>query len=410
MKSYVARLSRLTYMMALALVLVAMALVVTACGGDEETDGSGGSGADTVETSDNSGLEAAQALVDEYSGPSEYAPEGEPIDVAAVKNEVGPIHLIAPTLGIPFVQVVADAFKNAGEVAGVEGVVFDGQNDISEMQRGIEQAIQQKAGAIVIFSIQPESIAGPLKKAQEAGIPVVSANNSEPDAPPVENTDANATYSYSESGRVMAAYAAVTDECDVNAHMITVAEYRTTKDVAEGFKSGLAEFCPDAKYDESEVRVAQLNSEVPTLTKTLINGNPDLNWFAPSIDVIGNFIAPAIKQLGKKDSIHIVSENGVLEPNLRWVKKGDVQLASVGQNNNGLGWAFYDQGLRLAAGAEPANENIPQKLFTVENLKDVPDSALENQDELYGLITKGGKSTAYEDAYRAMWGLPEVAE
>ncbi|MEA2376828.1 MAG: ribose transport system substrate-binding protein [Thermoleophilaceae bacterium] len=242
MKSYVARLSRLTYMM--ALVLVAMALVVTACGGDEKTGGSGGSGASTVEGSDNSGLEAAQALVDEYSGPSEYAPEGEPIDVAAVKDKVGPIHLIAPTLGIPFVQVVADAFEKAGEVAGVEGVVFDGQNDISEMQRGIEQAIQQKAGAIVIFSIQPESIAGPLKKAQEAGIPVVSANNSEPDDQPAENTDANATYSYSESGRVMAAYAAVTDKCEVNAHMITVAEYAPRRTWPRASRAGSRSSAP----------------------------------------------------------------------------------------------------------------------------------------------------------------------
>lgn len=391
-----------------ALLIVVMALFVVACGDDDETGANDTGG--TPSASAENGLEEAQKLVDEFSGPAEFAPEGEPIDVAELRGETGAIHLIAPTLGIPFVQVVSDAFEDAGRTAGVEAVVFDGQNDISQMQRGIEEAIQQDAGAIVLFSLDPVAFAGPLEKAEEAGIPVVSANNGDPDDPLDEGTDANATYSYTEAGNVMAAYAAVRSECDVNAHVITVSEYRSTKNVAAGFKESLESFCPDAEVAESDARVATLDSEIPSLTKTLISRNPDLNWFAPSIDVIGNFIAPSIRQLGKQDSIHIVSENGALDPNLRWVKKGDVQLGTVGQNNRGLGWAFYDQGLRLAAGAEPADQNIPQKLFTVENLADVPASALEDQDELWGVITKGGKSTAYEDAYREQWSMPEVTE
>lgn len=388
------------------LVVVAMALFVAACGSDDSSSGDSESSADSAAT----GLAEAQRLVDEFSGPATFDPGGEPIDVAKLRGEVGPIHLIAPTLGIPFVQVVVEAFKDAGKTAGVEGVVFDGQNDISEMQRGIEQAIQQKAGAIVLFSLDPKAFAKPLEKAQEAGIPVVSANNGDPDDPLDPGTNANATYSYTEAGEVMAAYAAVRDECDVNAHVITVSEYRSTKNVAAGFKDALGQFCPDAKVEESDARVATLNTEIPSLTKTLIARNPELNWFAPSIDVIGNFVAPAIRQLGKQDDIHIVSENGALDPNLRWVKKGDVQLGTVGQNNKGLGWAFYDQGLRLAAGAEPSDQNIPQKLFTYENLKDIPASALEDQDELWDVITKGGKSTAYEDAYRRQWSMPEVTQ
>ncbi len=391
-----------------ALAAVAMTLFVAACGDDDSSSGDSQGSADGA--SAGSGIEAAQQMVDDFSGPAVFDPGGEPIDAAALRGQTNPIHLISPTLGIPFVQVVVEAFKDAGKTAGIEGVVFDGQNDISEMQRGIEQAIQQKAGAIVLFSLDPKAFAGPLKKAQDAGIPVVSANNGDPDDPLDPGTNANATYSYTEAGEVMAAYAAVRDKCDVNAHVITVSEYRSTKNVAAGFKDALGQFCPDAKVDESDARVATLNTEIPSLTKTLISRNPELNWFAPSIDVIGNFIAPAIRQLGKQDDIHIVSENGALDPNLRWIKAGDVQLGSVGQNNKGLGWAFYDQGLRLAAGAEPSDQNIPQKLFTYENLKDIPASALEDQDELWDVITKGGKSTAYEDAYRRQWSMPEVGQ
>jgi len=118
--------------------LVALAtaatLAVAGCGGDDESSTSGGSGGG-----------------------------GE---------EGGLIAIITPPVENPFFKAEADAAKAKAEELGYETSVASHDDDPNKQSELIDAAISRKAKAIILDNAGADASIGPVRKAEDAGIPV----------------------------------------------------------------------------------------------------------------------------------------------------------------------------------------------------------------------------------------------
>ena len=97
--------------------------------------------------------------------------------------------------------------KDGAATVGATGVGFDSKSSVAEGTRGVEEAIQAKAGVITIDGFQPQLLAPAIASAQQAGIPVLTANTQDP-GPPLPGYPAGvvgvATHPFSTPGRIEA--------------------------------------------------------------------------------------------------------------------------------------------------------------------------------------------------------------
>lgn len=93
------------------------------------------------------------------------------------------ITYVTPLIGHPVWLVSEEGFKAAEKEFGFEGA-WVGPNGISvnEMIEQIELAIASKVDGIISMALNPEAFGPVLKKAAEAGIPVVLVNSDAPDS------------------------------------------------------------------------------------------------------------------------------------------------------------------------------------------------------------------------------------
>ena len=85
---------------------------------------------------------------------------------------------VAYVTSIPFWTDPVAGFMAACEALGVKGT-FTGpvEFDAAAQARTVEELIAKKPAGIVIFPADPDALSEPLKKAMEAGIPVICANS-----------------------------------------------------------------------------------------------------------------------------------------------------------------------------------------------------------------------------------------
>ena len=90
--------------------------------------------------------------------------------------------------------------------------------------------------------------------------------------------------------------------------------------------------------------------------------------------------------------IEVIGSDAV-PSNLDWIRKGNIQVADVGEPEVWLGWAALDEVARGMLGMKPVDEQIPLRLFVAENLKDVSN----DENELFG--------GDFVEQYKKLWGL-----
>jgi len=88
----------------------------------------------------------------------------------------GKIGLSVLTLTNPFFKVIADKMTEAGKEAGYEVVVVSGEFDSATQANQVKDFIVQKVSAIVLTPCDSKSIGTAIKEANEAGIPVFTAD------------------------------------------------------------------------------------------------------------------------------------------------------------------------------------------------------------------------------------------
>ena len=105
-------------------------------------------------------------------------------DSTKTSGEAKHLVFVTPLIAHPVWLAAKEGFDDAAEEFGFRGDwVGPSVIDVDEMIKQIEVAIAEKADGIITQGLNPEAMVPVLKKADEAGIPVVVVNSDIPDAP-----------------------------------------------------------------------------------------------------------------------------------------------------------------------------------------------------------------------------------
>jgi ribose transport system substrate-binding protein len=337
-----------------------------------------------------SGISQAKALVQAAMNAPSFKGPKTSFDMS--KNKGKTVWFISP-VSVPFVLDIIKGAKEAAAAAGIKLVVFDGKGLVTEWNKGVREAVAQKADGIILQAEDPTLVSTPLAAARAAHIPVIDAEVSDPTSPKAPGIFAHVTIDFSRGGRLLADY--MTWKSGGNAHAIAFydSHFSVHRIILGGLKSELSRVCPRCKLTTEVADSAQIATQGPAKTANVLRRQPDTNWLVAIADYEAPWLLQGVRTAGATGKVRLIGHDAVFD-NLKLIRKGQGQEADPGIPLGWKGWAEIDEIGRAMAGEPPANENIPYRFFTKENL---PRS---------GTLTSAifGK-TDYRSAYKKLWGL-----
>ena len=165
------------------------------------------------------------------------------------------------TIGITQNNVGVDSYQTtyeqafmsyAAELDGVETVVLDAGGDVARQIGQIQDLIQQRVDAIIIWPTQGQAVVPAVRQAHMAGIPVVITNSQIAE----EGFEFIASFSGPDN-ITQGNYAAemMCDALDGEGQIVQITGqpgYTTAMERQEGFEDRLAEACPGVEIMESQ--------------------------------------------------------------------------------------------------------------------------------------------------------------
>lgn len=379
-----------------AALIAAVAALVAACGSDSDSSSSSSTAKPGGATS--SGVAEAKKMVSEFTAVPKWQGPTEPIkDISQLKGKL--VVCLDSNFAVPFLKQLCDDMETAFKSIGMRVLKIDGKGDTNNYNAGVRTAIAQKAAGIALVAIGSSVIGPALKRAKAAGIPVTTTANDPLGSPQPPEIGANITVDYTKIGQLQAAYAVAVSNGNVNAHGFYGGAFPSDVAQAKGQKDELARLCPSCKLKQESVLISNFPTTVPPIVQTAIRADPKLNWFFPTFDALNLYVVPAVTQAGAAKRVQSTSHNAIAA-NLKYVLKGQVQSASIGENTTWWAYATADNLARLMVGqAAIPDEKIPLRIFDKKVLEEAGGaSVVDNQDALFGDVP-------YREKYAALWGL-----
>ncbi|MBG0763799.1 MAG: substrate-binding domain-containing protein [Tissierellales bacterium] len=169
----------------------------------------------------------------------------------------------------PFQVAIKDAIEAEAANQGATVNVSIADQDLNRQISAIEDFITQEVDAIIIVPVDSDGITGAIKKAQDAGIPVITADIK---ANGVEVSSHIATDNYS-GGLIAAEAMAKYLDGEGNVGLITYPEVQSVRDRIDGFKDN-AENHPGLNI-VTELP-GRTREEAKTASEDMLTANPDL--------------------------------------------------------------------------------------------------------------------------------------
>lgn len=336
-------------------------------------------------------------MVAEAERPITEPPSVPAFDAAKAKGKS--VWFVSFALAIPYSQQVWRGVQHGAEALGMESHSFDGKFSPAQVARGVDLALQDKADAIIVHALPPDVVAPALAKAEDAGVPVISAEIQDP-GPPLpqvpESVDAIAGHSYSIPAGLMAAKVVADSGGDANVLFLSASDIGPGSGQGkDAFVAKMKELCPDCEVKVEDSPVAQwagLTKSVPSM----LRANPDVNYLVPIFDGMVVNILPGIRSAGAEDRVKVVSGDAT-QSVLEAMKSDDVVIGDVGQPNVWTGVGIIDQTARVLAGEEPLEDiGVQYRLFTDENVNDI---------DLGGDVSSWFGDVDFLSEYKEIWGV-----
>jgi len=272
----------------------------------------------------------------------------------------------------PFFGEIADGMKAEAAKHGYEVVVVSGDFDVDKQKNQVSDFIVQKVAAIVLCPCDSKSIGTSIKKANEAGIPVFTADIAciAEDAKVVSHI---ATDNY--GGGRMAAKAMI--EALGGTGKIAILDHPEVESVIQrtkGFKDELAQATKE-KGVKIEI-VAQLPSGGTeekgfSATEDILQRHPDLDGIFAINDPSAMGSIQAIERAGKTGKIKVVGFDGQLIA-LQAIKDGKIYADAI-QYPKRIGAITVQTIVKYVAGEQVDSEIlIPTGLYRQEDAKKDP--------------------------------------
>ncbi|MCX2749992.1 substrate-binding domain-containing protein [Arthrobacter sp. MI7-26] len=370
------------------LTLAAGLVALSACG-----NGTSVKAADSSLTSEQvAAVKTATDRVNEAKKPVTFVAPGPKFSTASAKGKK--VFFVANFIGSPFTDALVAGLKEALEPRGVQVEVRDAGASPAKAATYFDQAISQKADAILNLAISTDAIKASVESAKAAGIPVVQMFNADPGAKDETSIGvaAQVSFGYGRGMALVGDYAIMASAANVNAAAWESTDVGTSGAAVNGLKSEFAQLCPktcnvDTLYDAQAAVWAQ---RVPSQASAALK-NSKINWLLPLYDSHLTWILPQIVASSRND-VRTASFNGNLAAMQAMQKDPNSTAALVHSPLAWAAWATADQTLRVLTGMAPlADTKIPLRLFDKSNIPDLnaPESTWEGAD--------------FKSGYSALW-------
>jgi ribose transport system substrate-binding protein len=376
-----------------------VALLATAgCGSSDNEKSPSGKGG-------GPGVAAAKQRVAELMKPTtKYDPPGAALkDVKSLSGKT--VWYIPITEKVEFFQAVTGGLKTALGKAGVKLRSCSGEANPSATAACVNQAVDARAGAIVLDAIPIAVAAQAFEAAKASDIPVlVTDQNPPPPGAPGGVTGigddklAYASFGAEDLMRGVADWIIADSNGKANVLVTELTDSPSTQQwIREGAIGEYRKYCPGCKASTVKINIASLQ-QVPSAISSALVRNQDTNYVQPQFDAVAQPVQQGVQQAGFANKVKAASATGLLA-GLQQVKQQGFIKADVGINYGYQGWAIADELFRMMLGKPPVEENIPQRLFTKENIGTIQlTPQAEATGEWFG-------STEFREMFTKLWGL-----
>jgi ABC-type sugar transport system substrate-binding protein len=372
--------------------IAAATALLTACSDDPAPAPQQTQAAGPVVTDAAAGVAEAQQTVDRYREPPTWQGPDQPVNVGSLAGKK--VTYISVSNSIPVLKYWSDEVtKLLKQYGGVQLNVVDAKGSVDEANKGFEQAIAQKADAIVFLALPPSLFQAQISRAKAAGIKVISAQTGIPgklDA----GQDAEVTFDYVKVGQLIGAWMVADSQGKGKGVVITSDDVPASQPQAQGTINEVKRLCPQCDVSTKDVQIPQWQTSIGPLFQTTINSDPTRTYLLPLYDGQALPGLGAIRTAGAGGKVKVGAFNatpGIVEQ-LKDPASG-LKL-EVGGHNEWWAYACTDQIFRVLAGATPiANYNVGLRIFDSSNA-----NLIAGSDEFawYG-------STDYRTKFPALW-------
>jgi ribose transport system substrate-binding protein len=288
------------------------------------------------------------------------------------------VWFIAAGLQFEVVANIAKGFEQAATTAGLVPVVYDGRANVSGWNAGVEAAVAQKAGAIILHGVDPKLVSGPLEEAQKAGIPVIDSTNGSNRAPLLLGLKAHVSFDYSQHGIWAANYALHESGCQGSIGLVYTPVFTAQVEIRDAAQKVIAEKCPSCRFVVQEIAAPKVATEGGQIVLSMVRRNPNMKVIITTADLYARVFVPPLE--AEHSSVKLVGWEGH-PTNLGYIKERKIQTAgTVWPPAQLYGWLQVDQVARLMAGEPPVEIVGPIHFTTSDTITTVEAEHALNQD------------------------------
>lgn len=343
--------------------VLAVATALAGCSSATDT-GSGSAQSADLTAAQQKCVDAVTKDVESAKAVQDLVAPTAPLDLAALKGTT--IWYITVTMN----QFSSDMYvgvQAAAKAAGIEVRSFDGQGQANRFNDGIEQAIAQKAGGIILVGIQPSVVAASLADAAAAGIPVQNTLNGDPDDAVPANEYGNFTSAFSENGTQEADWALMDSGCRADTVILDSSSIVVWKAMGDAATKEFAVRCPECKVQVLDIDVANVSTDIGSKLQAALQKDPAVDYIYPVWDSGVPFVTPVVSAAGSK--ARVLSRDG-LAANLKNIKDGTQAMTVAMPPTDWIGWAAFDDLARKITGAKLPGYVIPTRMIDSSNIGD----------------------------------------
>jgi ribose transport system substrate-binding protein len=285
---------------------------------------------------------------------------GEPTSGTPAKGK-GIIGVSVLTLANPFFKVMTDAMKTEAEKNGYEVLITSGEMDSARQKDQVKDFIVKKVSAIILCPCDARSIGTSIIEANEAGIPVFTADTGclDPKAKVVTHVATDNYLGGKQAGEAMIkalngkGTVAIIDHPEVESVILRTKGFREVLNDAKGLKI-VADLPGGAERDKS-YKTAQ----------DILEKNPDLSGIFCINDPTAFGAVAAVEKAGRQAKIKIISFDGMPEAK-KAIKDGKIYAEPI-QYPDKIGTMTVQAIEKYLAGEKPeAKVLIAPALYTKE--------------------------------------------
>jgi ribose transport system substrate-binding protein len=319
---------------------------------------------------------------------------GEPIDIKSLAGKT--VISIPIDSKLEFYQVGEDAMKAVAEKAGIKYVTFPSDGTQTSYQQGFQQAINSKAGAILLNGPLPETLAPQVEEAVAAGIPVIPLHLSDSTEEALPNLPYEAFAPFNASAEVMT-YCAIADLNGepINALVIEASETGPSAGMVQTIQDVIANGAPaGSTATVINQPVTKWATDIQPAVQSALVADPSINTVLPIYDSMALFAAPGIEQAAPDKGIGIYTFNGT--PAVMAMIPDGIVRVDVAENPDWVAYVNMDTAFRAMLGVPPTPQaSGPIRVIDASNVAETgnpPEASKGFGDE-------------YPAAYLQLWGL-----